>query len=72
MLQKAKNFSREHIILTSFQHFAAGFGLAILIQIYDNGAAFAPAVLGWGLVLFSGAIHAYGLFGPDVAPRRGN
>lgn len=57
MWKNALDFARKYIWLTSFQHFCAGFGLAILAQNYVQGFAFAPLSIGWSLVLFSIAIH---------------
>ena len=59
MLQKALAFARENVILTAVQHALGGFGVALLVQWYVQGAAFAPAWLGWVFVAFSVAVHIY-------------
>ena len=59
MWKNAMESAKKHILLTSFQHFCAGFGLAILIQTYSQGTAFLPEAYGWLLVGFSAAIHIY-------------
>lgn len=61
MLDKALAFARENIVLTSIQNALGGFGVAILLQWYLQGAAFAPIWLGWVFVGFSVAIHIYEL-----------
>lgn len=61
MLQKALAFARENVILTSVQNALGGFGVALLVQWYVQGAAFAPMWLGWTFVAFSVAIHVYEL-----------
>lgn len=59
MFQKVKNWAASHIILTSLHHFAAGFGIALLLQHYLTGSAFAPLTVGVALVGFSLAVHLY-------------
>lgn len=59
MLQKAKEWAARHIMLTSLHHFAAGFGMALLLEHYITGSAFAPAAAGAGLIAFSIAVHLY-------------
>jgi|GEM_PF-2531603 len=59
MLQKALAFARENVVLTSVQNALGGFGVAILLQWYIQGAAFAPTWLGWVFVAFSVAVHVY-------------
>ncbi len=58
MFEKQKAWAGKHIILTSAQHVAAGFGLALVLQHYIAGNAFLPVIVGWLLLAFSGAIHA--------------
>lgn len=59
MLNKAKDWAARHIMLTSLHHFAAGFGIALLLEHYITGNAFAPMAIGIGLVGFSLAVHIY-------------
>lgn len=54
---KATIYFALHPNLNATAHFAAGFGLAILLQHYINGHALLPAVVGWILVLFSAVVH---------------
>ncbi len=61
MIQKALGFARENVVLTSVQNALGGFGVALLVQWYVQGAAFAPMWLGWVFVAFSVAIHVYEL-----------
>lgn len=61
MFKKEMQFARRHIILTSLHHFAAGFGIALLIQHYTSGNAFLPVTIGWVLVGFSLIMHIYEL-----------
>lgn len=57
MFSNEKRFARKHIILTSTNHFAGGFGLAILLQHYFAGGAFLPAIVGWVLVGYLAIVH---------------
>jgi hypothetical protein len=59
MLQKTKKWAAQHVILTSLHHFAAGFGIALLLQHYITGSAFAPMAAGMVLVGFSLIMHIY-------------
>ncbi len=59
MLDKAKDWAARHVILTSLHHFAAGVGIALLLEHYITGNAFAPMAIGVGLVSFSLAVHIY-------------
>lgn len=59
MLQKAKDWASRHILLTSLHHFAAGFGIALLLEHYITGSAFAPATVGIAMVAFSAVVHLY-------------
>lgn len=57
MLNHEKKFARKHIILTSTNHFAGGFGLALLLQHYFTGDAFLPVIVGWVLVGYMAVVH---------------
>jgi hypothetical protein len=57
MFNTEKKFARKHIILTSTNHFAGGFGLALLLQHYLVGGAFLPVVIGWILVAYMAVVH---------------
>lgn len=57
MFKNEKRFAQKHIILTSTNHFAGGFGLAILLQQYFTGDAFLPAIIGWVLVGYMAVVH---------------
>ena len=71
MIERALAFARENVVLTSVQNALGGFGVAILVQWYVQGAAFAPAWLGWTFVAFSVAIHIYEL-GLALMPTESN
>lgn len=60
-VKRGMQFDRKHLMLNNASHAAGGFGLALLLQEYLAGAAFLPASLGWILVVFSSAIHLYGM-----------
>ena len=64
MFEKQKQFTREHIFLTSTHHLAGGFGLAIVLQHYLNGNSFLPVAFGWILVGFTLAVHLYEFIAP--------
>lgn len=57
MFDSEKKFARKHIILTSTNHFAGGFGLVLLLQHYITGEAFLPVFIGWILVAYLIIIH---------------
>ncbi len=59
MIDRALNFARENVVLTSVQNALGGFGVAVLVQWYVQGTAFAPMWLAWLFVGFSVAIHVY-------------
>ena len=59
MFEKQKKFAGNHIIFNNIHHFAGGFGLAILAQHYMTGDAFVSVMVGWVLVGFTLAAHAY-------------
>ncbi len=59
MLEKQKEFARSHVLLTAANHFAAGFGIALILQHYLAGNPFLPVVIGWILVAFAAVVHAY-------------
>ena len=53
----AMHFWSKHIILNKVTHLVAGFGIALLVQGYTQGNAFAPAWVGWALVAFAVVMH---------------
>lgn len=57
MFNQEKKYARKHIILTSTNHFAGGFGIALLLQQYVAGNAFLPPIVGWILVGYSVVVH---------------
>lgn len=57
MFEPEKKFARKHIILTSTNHFAGGFGVALLLQQYISGDAFLPALIGWILIGYFAMVH---------------
>lgn len=57
MFDNEKKFARKHIVLTSTNHFAGGFGLALLLQHYLAGDAFLPVIVGWILVAYMAVVH---------------
>lgn len=59
MLQNAKDWASRHILLTSLHHFAAGFGIALLLEHYITGSAFVPTAMGVALIAFSTVVHFY-------------
>lgn len=65
MFNHEKKFARKHIILTSTNHFAGGFGAALLLQHYIAGDAFLPAFIGWILVGYFAIVHILQLISKD-------
>jgi len=59
MLANAKQWAEKHIYLNNTHHAAVGFGLAIVLQHYLAGGEFLPVGVGWALIAFSVAMHAY-------------
>lgn len=59
MFDKQKAWARQYILLNNAHHVAAGFGLALLLQHYLIGSAFAPVAVGVVLIGFSVAVHIY-------------
>jgi len=57
MFEHEKKYARKHIILTSTNHFAGGFGIALLLQHYLTGDAFLPVIVGWILVGYLVIVH---------------
>lgn len=57
MFKNEKKFAQKHIILTSTNHFAGGFGLSLLLQHYVAGDAFLPVIVGWILVGYLVVVH---------------
>jgi hypothetical protein len=55
---RALIYFSNHVMLNSIAHFAAGFGLALLLQHYIKKHAFLPPIIGWILVGLSAIIHA--------------
>lgn len=54
---KSLIYFAKHPMLNSFTHSVGGFGIALLLQYYMVGNAFAPLWLGWLCIIFSVAIH---------------
>lgn len=59
MLERQKEFSRRHIVLTSLNHFAGGFGSALIIQYFIVGDPFLPVAVGGALLAFFAIVHVY-------------
>ena len=57
LYDKALVYFAAHPVLNALGHFAAGFGLVVLLQHYLKGNALFPAWLGWALVLFAAVVH---------------
>jgi ABC-type sugar transport system permease subunit len=57
LYDKALVYFAANPALNAIAHFAAGFGLALLLQHYLKGNAFLPTWLGWVLVIFSAVVH---------------
>lgn len=57
MFDREKKFAKKHIILTSTNHLAGGFGIALLLQQYVAGNAFLPPIVGWVLVGYMVLVH---------------
>lgn len=55
--KKGMVYFSEHAILNSVAHFAAGFGLALLLQQLLVGNAFLPSVVAWLLIGIAVVIH---------------
>ena len=55
--QRAMNYFSGHVILGHTAHFAAGFGVALILQHYLRGDAFLNPIIGWLLVIFSVVVH---------------
>lgn len=59
MFEKQKQWAAQHLYINNANHVAAGFGLAVVLQHYIAGGAFLPVGVGWVLIAFSLAVHAY-------------
>lgn len=57
MFEKEKKFARKHIILTSTNHAAGGFGIAVILQYYIVGDPFIPVIIGWLLFGYAVIVH---------------
>lgn len=57
MFDDEKKFARKHIIFTSTNHFAGGFGLALILQQYIMGDAFLPVFIGLILLGYFVIVH---------------
>lgn len=57
MFEKEKKFARKHIILTSTNHAAGGFGLALILQSYFASDPFLPVWIGWVLFGYAVVVH---------------
>jgi hypothetical protein len=52
-------FAGKHVVLSNAAHGAGGFGLALLLQYYLTGGAFAPVWIGWALLACAAAWHLW-------------
>lgn len=57
MFDHEKKFARKHIILTSTNHVAGGFGLALILQNYFANNSFLPIWIGWILLGYAIIVH---------------
>lgn len=55
--EKAVAYFSQHPTLNATAHFAAGFGLALVLQHYLKGHAILPVWFGWLLIIFSAVMH---------------
>lgn len=55
--KRVMEFARRHVVTTAAAHGAGGFGLALLLQYYLGGSAFAPVWIGWALLACAVAWH---------------
>lgn len=60
--EKLIAFSSQHVILMHSAHFAAGFGIAILLQHYLKGHEFISPIVGWLLLGFGVVAHLMAFF----------
>ncbi|HEV2917463.1 MAG TPA: hypothetical protein VGW78_07000 [Candidatus Babeliales bacterium] len=54
---KSLMYFAKHPMLNSFAHSVGGFGIALLLQYYIVGDAFAPLWVGWLCITGSLVIH---------------
>ena len=57
--KRAMQFDSQHVILSNATHAAGGFSLALLLQCYLTGGAFAPVWIGWFLLVCAIAEHLW-------------
>ena len=57
--ERVMQFASKHIVLSNSAHAAGGFGLALLLQYYLTGGAFAPVWVGWALLACAAAWHVW-------------
>jgi len=57
--KRVMEFASKHVVSSNAAHGAGGFGLALLLQYYLTGSAFAPVWIGWVLLACAGAWHVW-------------
>jgi len=57
--KRVMQFAGKHVVLSNAAHAAGGFGLALLLQYYLGGGAFAPVWIGWFLIACAVAWHLW-------------
>jgi len=57
--ERVMRFAAKHIVLSNAAHASGGFGLALLLQYYLTGGAFAPVWIGWALLACAAAWHVW-------------
>lgn len=57
LLDRVLAYSVQHPYLMHSAHFAAGFGVALLLQHYLKGHEFVSPIVGWILIGFSVVVH---------------
>ncbi len=59
MIEKVMEFWSQHVLFSTTNHFAAGFGLALVLQRYIKGNPFLPTIVGWLLFGYGLIAHIY-------------
>jgi hypothetical protein len=57
--KRVMDFASSHVVLSNAAHGAGGFGLALLLQYYLMGSAFAPVWVGWALLACAVVWHLW-------------
>ena len=57
--KRVMEFASKHVVLSNAAHAAGGLGLALLLQYYLTGGAFAPVWIGWVLLACAVAWHLW-------------